>query len=335
MTFKDFIYECENYEYSNEYYDIMKESAEISLMENYLDNQRFLQESVIPDSISEGYFSESVDNDKIQQIMEAAEEKKKNLFKRIWEKIINALEVVLNFFKKLFNKNNQNDKVTLKNIYDECDVTEEEIDNIFKKLGIDGTTIDYKNSFIKSCFNEAIKNNNDNIIFSTKKNVGAFFIPHVSRPKSNLFRTLLDYYFNNSIRINFKITSECLFQNNYEFGFIDKEWCDRLNENLDKRSIYYIKLLADVYKSESIINIDLENLDKITKELEKSIKSANDNMKIIIDAAKEEDISNLNKVFNQIMKITGNTMKIYSEFDSFMTSSIPVIKEFLKLKNYI
>ena len=39
MTFKDFIYKCENYEYSNEYYDIMKESAEISLMENYIANQ--------------------------------------------------------------------------------------------------------------------------------------------------------------------------------------------------------------------------------------------------------------------------------------------------------
>ena len=79
----------------------------------------------------------------------------------------------------------------------------------------------------------------------------------------------------------------------------------------------------------------VKNLDKITKELEKSIKTANDNMKIIIDAAKEEDISNLNKVFNQIMKITGNTMKIYSEFDSFMASTIPVIREFLKAKNYI
>ena len=81
MTFRDFIYECENYEYSNEYYEIMKESSEVLLMENYIANQEYLKESVIPDGISEGYFSEAADDDKIQQIMEAAEEKKKNIFK--------------------------------------------------------------------------------------------------------------------------------------------------------------------------------------------------------------------------------------------------------------
>ena len=32
MTFKDFIYKCENYEYSNDYYDIMKESSEALLI---------------------------------------------------------------------------------------------------------------------------------------------------------------------------------------------------------------------------------------------------------------------------------------------------------------
>ena len=371
MTFKDFIYECENYEYSNEYYDIMKESSELELMENYLDNQRFLQESVIPDSISDGYFSESVDNDRIQQIMEAAEEKKKNLFKRIWEKIIKALEVVVSFFKKLFNKNknknNKNDKVSLKNDeddleYDDFDeddftseketdnkntnkqkevileISEEEIDNIFKKLGIDGNTIDYKNSFIKSCFNEAIKNNNRNRITPSYKDYEAYIFSSLLKSKTVkpfLFRILLCYYFNNLKGIYFDINKTCLSQNNNEFGFIDQKWCDRLNKHLDERHIMSIEIMADVYKLESTVLIDLENLDKIIKGLEKSIKTANDNMKIIIDAAMEEEISDLNKIFNQIMKITGNTMKIYSEFDSFMTSSIPVIREFLKAKNYI
>ena len=43
MTFRDFIYECENYEYSNEYYEILKESSEVLLMENYIDNQKYLK----------------------------------------------------------------------------------------------------------------------------------------------------------------------------------------------------------------------------------------------------------------------------------------------------
>ena len=45
-TLRQFINECDNYEYSQEYFDILKESMEIDLMERYIKNQEFLSESV-------------------------------------------------------------------------------------------------------------------------------------------------------------------------------------------------------------------------------------------------------------------------------------------------
>ena len=101
-TFADFIYECENYEHSAEYSDILKESSELALMERYLDNQEFMACHPISESVSEGYFAEAADEDKIQQIMEAAEAKKNSIWTKAKNAVIRAWKVVVNFFKKLF-----------------------------------------------------------------------------------------------------------------------------------------------------------------------------------------------------------------------------------------
>ena len=134
-TFADFIYECENYEHSAEYSDILKESSELALMERYLDNQEFMACHPISESVSEGYFAEAADEDKIQQIMEAAEAKKNSIWTKAKNAVIRAWKVVVNFFKKLFrvyDKMTADSKEVAKKILsNEITLEKSDIDRIF------------------------------------------------------------------------------------------------------------------------------------------------------------------------------------------------------------
>ena len=398
MTFKDFIYKCENYEYSNEYYDIMKESSEALLIENYLDNQRFISLNPISESVSEGYFVESVNDDTIKGIMESSEEKKKNIFRRIWEKIINALKIVVNFFKNLIHKNTNKQKSeglksklsTGVNNSDVLIFTEEEINDIFTKLGIDGNTIDYKNSFIKSYFNEAIKNNESNMIKIIGVNNSAQindiinkikFPDNISESKLSVFKDMIILSLNNEAGVNFKITSECLSQNNGEYCFINEiELGKNINKfntiissynkdsisidtiltefNNIKNEIINSKSLTsqDIAISNSIshLNLMIISINNTIKSLESIIDQVNsiysrelDNTLMKYDpkspnkkqASKryndlKANLNGLNEILLMLNKASGNTVKIYSEFLSFVSSIIDIFyNKFINIDN--
>jgi hypothetical protein len=101
MTFRDYIYECENYQYSNEYYELMKECAELELMEKYLDNQKhnvYLPEGV---TISDNYFMESVDDNRIQEITEAFTDKLKSFGTTVKNGFVKIVNILLGFLRKV------------------------------------------------------------------------------------------------------------------------------------------------------------------------------------------------------------------------------------------
>ena len=98
QTIRDFITECECYEYSQEHYDLMKEAYEIDLMERYIANQAFVLENADMINTEEGYTftegmfveSSSIDANQTVALMEATEEKKQGFVKKIWEKAAEA-----------------------------------------------------------------------------------------------------------------------------------------------------------------------------------------------------------------------------------------------------
>lgn len=88
MTVTEFIEESVNYRYSAEFYNLQKESSEVRLAAQFIESREFAAvatDTGIAGEFTEGYLVESADD--IEVIREQTEEKKKNLFQKIWEGI--------------------------------------------------------------------------------------------------------------------------------------------------------------------------------------------------------------------------------------------------------
>lgn len=107
MTFKDFITECENYPHSKEHFDLMKESSELCLTEQFLMDQEFMvTNSAIFEGVElpEGYLHESVDESTIDVMMEKFDVKKAVFNSKIYQGLVRILKALKNFFMKIGNK---------------------------------------------------------------------------------------------------------------------------------------------------------------------------------------------------------------------------------------
>ena len=103
MTIKEYIEYVDRFEYSQEYFDILKESYEVSLMDRYIENQEAMMEYP---SFFEGctFLMENVGTDKTSDLKEKNDTKKVGLLKRIWRIIVKALNSIYSFIKRLFSK---------------------------------------------------------------------------------------------------------------------------------------------------------------------------------------------------------------------------------------
>ena len=103
-TYNDLILACDNFGYSKEYYEMMKEAAEIDLMNIYVANQEYMAENadLITESadILEDYFQEAAGFDRVKSVAKTAATKTANLAKKIWAKIKQILKAIGNFFQK-------------------------------------------------------------------------------------------------------------------------------------------------------------------------------------------------------------------------------------------
>ena len=106
QKFSDFVEEALNYEYSMEHFNLCKECANISLMEMYIESQLFMANNadVINGGemeFTEGFLFESIEGiDELNAIYEEAEAKKKNIFKRLWERIKQLIAKFGNFLMR-------------------------------------------------------------------------------------------------------------------------------------------------------------------------------------------------------------------------------------------
>lgn len=110
QTIKDFVEEAAHYEYSSEYFEMCKECANLVMMEMYIESQEFMLNNmdVIKSGnleFTEGFLFESVeDTNALKAIYEEAEKKKKNIFKRILEKIKEWIAKFGNFMMGIVGK---------------------------------------------------------------------------------------------------------------------------------------------------------------------------------------------------------------------------------------
>ena len=151
QTFRDFMTECECYEYSQENYNLMKEAYEIDLMEQYLKNQAFALENADVINTEDGYtFTEGmfveasgIDMEKNNLLLEEVEQKKAGFFKKIWEGFKKVISKIISFFKRLVTGKIFKDAVATHKAWKEMGGSKAVLEHI-KKYGSDSadTTAD-------------------------------------------------------------------------------------------------------------------------------------------------------------------------------------------------
>ena len=103
ITFGEYIQECELFEYSKEYFDLVKEAGEITLMEIYLDSQDFMTENAesLPDEVKTTLLCESATYN--ESMVQAYEEKAGDFFGKIGNFFKSVGNALLSFLKRIAN----------------------------------------------------------------------------------------------------------------------------------------------------------------------------------------------------------------------------------------
>lgn len=96
MTINEYINECQNYEYSQEYYDILKECAQLELLERYLTNQEFIQENAERIDSTKEYFQEATTEDNIYMVEEQVVQAQTGVFTKVMTSIGNIIDKQVN-----------------------------------------------------------------------------------------------------------------------------------------------------------------------------------------------------------------------------------------------
>lgn len=137
MTFGQLVTMCENYQYSQEYFDILKESKELSLMSMYIENQRFIKEEAMNYNFTEGYLAEAASEDQLADITKAYTEKAGNFADKMakaWKNLVQKFFKFLGKFIGIIVNNDTNRKLVADFLdKDFADVTEGQFVEAIKK----------------------------------------------------------------------------------------------------------------------------------------------------------------------------------------------------------
>ena len=105
MKVSEFIRECENFQYSKEYFDLYKEATELDVMNTWLECQEFKAAHAEDENFNESYFVESPAQEKVEEKKTETDEKEEGFFKSIWTKIKSLFSRFWNWVKSFFTKN--------------------------------------------------------------------------------------------------------------------------------------------------------------------------------------------------------------------------------------
>lgn len=104
MTINEYINECQNYEYSQEYYDIIKECAQLELLERYLTNQEFIKENSDLVDSNKDYFQESTNDDNMYIVEEQVADAQVGIFTKVMTSIGKMLDKQTNALQAFGDK---------------------------------------------------------------------------------------------------------------------------------------------------------------------------------------------------------------------------------------
>ena len=137
QTLGQFIEECEFFEYSSEYYSMIKECNEMALMEKYLENQEFISNIPAASTFTEGYLMEAASEETTENVKKSLGEKAKGLVERVTKFFKNLIPKIIAAFTKF------------RNLFDSTTSDINAIYGYFKKNGVSKESYQVMDSIFK------------------------------------------------------------------------------------------------------------------------------------------------------------------------------------------
>lgn len=303
-TYNDLILACESFGYSKEYYEMMKEAAEIDLMNIYVANQEYMAENAeaITESanVLEDYFQEAVSGETIKNIAKTAATKTANLAKKIWAKIKQVLKAIGNFFKKF--KLHTQQRMDRLSIF--MQVTNELNTQFFHyALGKIGRTYENK---LKS-LTIAIKANDGKVMHIDKLGIGdgsiiVALVGALTR-KSLMVRSLKG-----------KAAEPAELSKLLKYVMKDAKKAEALIRKIEDKDLIEVPLFDD--KIDGLKNV----VDNIIEEIDTAIEK---NAEILgadeVEDNKKSAATDRVALLNRALQMAGTTLSAYSEVDKMLS----------------
>lgn len=254
-TLGQFITECENFKYSKEYFEMLKECMEIKLAEQYIESCNYIKEHESLLESFNGYFCEADSKSDTDANIDA---KKENLFKRFitWVKnlLIKFKNGIVNLWNKIFKKNNK--------------AVEEKINKFVKELSNTPDKFVMVDQAIKAA-DEIISKYEYVYGLQLTKITDYKYDGFIKEKDKEKFYYLMTLAFENNLYIKRHIGGkENIFLVTYD------EYIDLFNELLkieDYKTFYkkYSNFKGDMNPIE--LSLDQKSIQKFTEELNRSI----------------------------------------------------------------
>lgn len=107
-TYNDLKLYCENFQYSSEYYNLIKESMELDLMQLFIESQYFVKYAESTELLDD-IFMEALDGEKLTSILTKVSTKAAAFGSKVIQKVKDLIPKIIRFFKafakKIMNKN--------------------------------------------------------------------------------------------------------------------------------------------------------------------------------------------------------------------------------------
>ena len=317
-TIKDFIQECSSFQYSDEYFGLLKESAEIMLIEKYIEAKEYIHENSLKSSeymhfteaTSDPTFSSASKSksDKTssewdewsEDIKSVADGKKKGLIQRIIDGLFRILEMAKKAFTKFIEK--------IKSFGKNKALQHE---NVEKALSNPEAVKEMLKLIDEDFYNGSFEGLNKIKAKSTYTVPTGDGVSEKDALKLGLILTLLT---EDAIEIDPRSFNKYLCDAEEYSEAVDQMY-DFLSEAREGEHGKIDQIFADILKRKtSKFNIN-------DKALQKAIKSMDAMLKInraTVQAAgvDPEDLASMNE-------ITGNTVKLYSDILNFRTEYRP------------
>lgn len=341
-TYGELILEYQNYDHSQEHYELMKECYELNLMEKYIQNQQFMAESM--DDIrtefkefDESYFGESVSEDNLQALIESANNKSKGIFNRIWKGIKSLWKKIAGFFNKLFGRSKKNNS--------KIETALEKLKSIPKPvlaiaiLGTAGavahnTSVPGKGfkplkELIEECWTDEYKNDGFVIADNQPDRKYAASILNLKAIRTSNLNHLADML---AAACSEKIV---VIKSTGDKDIISLEDLHdifkMMTDGNDLAKVKAIKkkmdsLIAEGHKKGITIQVSNDSLDRASASFNE-ISNALNNVPEVGDM--DPNVSTmLNDIYTKLNIIIGNTMKAYSDLEGYRTAVLSKLQNF-------